>query len=598
MRIIRVIISLLLMITVIVVTSMPILADANTENTSLDTAENAEKKLLSNGVFSYYIDNGFAVIEKCIDEASTVIVIPDRIGKFKVASINEAAFSYCLKLKGFVSQNDRFNVIDGILYSKDTLLCYPPAKSRKAFIIPPHITEISGCAFANNNSLEYISIPGTIKNVSNEAFAACSALRTVVLHEGTEKISEAAFAFCSSLQNIELPDSVNAIDDAAFYECSSLDALNISDKIEKIGTMALQNCTSLSYIYIPENVTNISDWLFSIGKNLQTVEISDRNSEYIEKDGIIYSKDGETLVFCPQNFKANSFNVPEGVKTIGSASFIENKNLETVSLSDSVTQIDSMAFYNAESLSEITVTDKLESIGDYAFFGCENLGKTVLYTTVEKLGKGAFEQCKNITLCAANGSATYFYSKQNNVAFEVDETQPEVEIEKWSQGYIDWSDSNGITSQIEDYTVTLNYEGLCWLLVNLYESVKGQIEITAENPFSDTSSPAVIKAYQLGIIDAEDSGIFDGTRNVSRQVICAYICKLVEIINKKPLENGEKNDFRDSEDIAEWAKTYVNTAYNNGIINGLPDGRINPKGNASIEDALGMLYNASLLIDR
>ena len=44
------------MITVIVVTSMPILADANTENTSLDTAENAEKKLLSNGVFSYYID--------------------------------------------------------------------------------------------------------------------------------------------------------------------------------------------------------------------------------------------------------------------------------------------------------------------------------------------------------------------------------------------------------------------------------------------------------------------------------------------------------------------------------------------------------------
>ena len=158
MRIIRVIISLLLMITVIVVTSMPILADANTENTSLDTAENAEKKLLSNGVFSYYIDNGFAVIEKCIDEASTVIIIPDRIGKFKVASINEAAFSYCLKLKGFVSQNDRFNVIDGILYSKDTLLCYPPAKSRKAFIIPPHITEISGRAFTYNNSLEYIYI--------------------------------------------------------------------------------------------------------------------------------------------------------------------------------------------------------------------------------------------------------------------------------------------------------------------------------------------------------------------------------------------------------------------------------------------------------
>lgn len=598
MRIRRVLISLLLLITVIVVTTVPALANDTAENKPLSVAESTDKKLLSNGVFSYYIDNGFAVIEKCIDEASTVIVIPDRIDKYKVASINEAAFSYCLKLKGFVSQNDRFTVTDGILYSKDTLLCYPPAKSRKAFIIPPQITEISGCAFANNSSLEYVSIPGTIKTVSNEAFAACTALRTVALHEGTEKISEAAFAFCSSLQNIELPDSVNTIGDAAFYECSSLDNLNISDKIDDIGTMALQNCTSLSYIYIPEKVTNISDWLFSIGENLQTVRISDRNAEYIEKDGIIYSKDGKTLVFCPQNFKAKSFNVPKGVKTIGSASFVENKNIETVALSESVTRIDSMAFYNAQSLSSISITDKLESIGDYAFFGCENLGKTVLFTTVEKLGKGAFEKCKNLTLYAAKGSATYFYSKQNNVAFEVDETQPEVEIEKWSQGYIDWSESNGITSQIEDYTVTLNYEGLCWLLVNLYESVKGQIEITAENPFSDTSSPAVIKAYQLGIIDAEDSGIFDGTRNVSRQVICAYIYKLVEIINGKPLENGENNDFRDSEDIAEWAKTYVNAAYNNGIINGLPDGRINPKGNASIEDALGMLYNASLLINK
>ena len=31
--------------------------------------EITDKKLLSNGVFSYYIDNGFAVIEKCIDES-------------------------------------------------------------------------------------------------------------------------------------------------------------------------------------------------------------------------------------------------------------------------------------------------------------------------------------------------------------------------------------------------------------------------------------------------------------------------------------------------------------------------------------------------
>ncbi len=593
MRMQKIIISLLLLILLLTGAVLPLSAEE-----AVKSSENGNAELLSNGVFSYYIYNNSAVIEKCIDDASSIIVIPDRIGKHKVTEINEGAFSLCPNLKGFSTQNDRFTVINGILYTKDTLLCYPAAKSRKNYIIPPNIKRIADGAFVSNKTLEYIAIPSSVTEIGSEAFADCKALRTVVLHKGITNIPDGAFAFCSSLENIALPDSAVSIGDAAFYECKSLGALNISDRIEKIGKMAFQGCESFSEIYIPENVTNISDWLFTIGSGLKTVKISGKNAEYKEENDIIYTKSGETLVFCPQNADIKRLAIPDGVKEIGEYAFNENKNLESVTLSDSVADISAGAFYNAAALNSITITESLQNIGSYAFFGCDSLGKTVLYTTVDKIGDGAFENCKNLILYAAKGSAAYFYSKQNNVEFAVDETQPEVEIAKWSQGYIDWAESNGITTEITDYTAKLNYEGLCWLLVNLYESVKGPLEITAENPFTDTDSPAVIKAYQLGIIKTYGSDVFDGKRDVSRQVICVEIYRLLEAMNERAPEKGEKNDFRDSADIADWAEEYVNTAYNNGIINGLPDGRINPTGNASIEDALGMLYNASLLIEK
>ena len=593
MRMQKIIISLLLLILLLTGTLTPLAA----EETAI-TNENSDAELLSDGVFSYYIYNNSAVIEKCTDVTSSIIIIPNRIGKYRVTKINEGAFSLCSNLKGFSNQNNRFTVINGILYTKDTLLCYPAGKSRKTFIIPPNITRIADGAFVSNKSLEYVSIPSSVTEIGSEVFADCKALKTVVLHEGIKNITDGAFAFCSSLENITLPDSVESIGDAAFYECKSMDKLNISDKIEKIGKMAFQGCTSFSEIYIPEKVTNISDWIFTIGSGLKTVKISSKNSEYKEENGIIYTKNGEKLVFCPQNADIKQLTVPNGVKEIGEYAFDENKNLESVTLSESVEDISSCAFYGASALRNITITESLKNIGEYAFFGCASLGKTVLYTTVDEIGDGAFKNCKNLTLYAAKGSTTYFYSKENNIDFAVDETQPEVEIAKWSQGYIDWAESNGITSGITDYTVKLNYEGLCWLLVNLYESVKGPLEITVENPFTDTDSPAVIKAYQLGIIKTYGSDVFDGKRDVSRQVICVEIYRLLEATNEKPLEKGEINDFRDSSDIADWAEEYVNIAYNNGIINGLPDGRINPTGTASIEDALGMLYNASFLIEK
>lgn len=602
MKIRHSVIYLLLLITILISSVFHVSANFQTVENSTEISVTADEKnskqMLSDGVFSYYIYNNSAIIEKCSDTTSSIIIIPDRIGKYKVSKIKDGTFSLCPNLKGFISQNDRFKVINGILYSNDTLLCYPPAKSQKIFLIPSTIKKIAGCAFFGNKSLEYISIPGTIETISNEAFADCQSLKTAILHEGTEKISDAAFTFCSSLENITIPESLNDIGDASFYGCSSLKKINIGDNIENIGKMALQNCSSLTSIYIPKNISNITDWIFTIGKSLKNIKISPENPEYTEKHGMIYTKDGETLIFCPQNAEINNFTVPEGIKTIGSNAFAENQNIESITLSDSVLKIEPQAFYQAKKLKQLNINNNLTEIGEYAFYGCENLRQTTLFTTVEKIGNCAFENCVNLTLLAAKGSPAYFYSQKNNVKFQIDESQPEVETEKWSQGYINWAESTGITSGVTDYTVTLNYEGLCWLLVNLYESVKSPVEITAENPFSDTSSPAVIKSYQLGITETHGSDIFDGQRNVSRQVICVEIYRLMKAINGTPLPAGDENDFRDSEDIADWAKEYVNTAFNNGIITGLPDGRINPNGSASVEDAVAMLYNASLLIQK
>ena len=102
----------------------------------------------------------------------------------------------------------------------------------------------------------------------------------------------------------------------------------------------------------------------------------------------------------------------------------------------------------------------------------------------------------------------------------------------------------------------------------------------------------VTRAAASGIINGygDSFGVGDF---VTRQDL-ATICYRILTVAKIRLEQGEMT-FTDSSEISDYALKAVNALSNAGIINGVGDGRFNPKGTATRAQAAKIIYQTILL---
>lgn len=89
-------------------------------------------------------------------------------------------------------------------------------------------------------------------------------------------------------------------------------------------------------------------------------------------------------------------NIPNGVTTISTNAFKNNKTLKTVVMDDSVETISGGAFQNCYNLQSVTLSNSTMSIGDYAFQGCKKLEEINIPSSVESIGTQAFYNCTNL----------------------------------------------------------------------------------------------------------------------------------------------------------------------------------------------------------
>ena len=117
---------------------------------------------------------------------------------------------------------------------------------------------------------------------------------------------------------------------------------------------------------IGNSVTNISYDTFSGCDSRMSFAVSGNNPMYKSANGLLLSKDGETLIIGVNG----NVTIPKGVRSIGYCAFYDCSGLTSVTIPDSVKSLGSNAFYYCSGLKSVTMQgDAPSSVGSYAFVG-------------------------------------------------------------------------------------------------------------------------------------------------------------------------------------------------------------------------------------
>lgn len=293
--------------------------------------------------------------------------------------------------------------VGGVVYSKDlSTLIYCPPSREGGLEMPESVTTIANFAF-EGSSISSITLSPRLKEIGDRAFTYCPNLQTINLpkrvdydflldhffnnflrqiqyihvHPGNKELSDingvlfnkdqttlllypngrsddyrvpssvktiGRSAFQNSLvASVVLPQGLTTIQDNAFAD-SPISSIVLPSSVEEIGVGAFNTCYSLTSITLPQRYVydeNTSgQFVYSA---IEAIYVDNNNPYLTSMDGVLFTKDGETLVCYPSRL-TDPYTVPDGVK-----------------------RVDSFAFFNAQSPS-VVLAESVEYAGDYCFF--------------------------------------------------------------------------------------------------------------------------------------------------------------------------------------------------------------------------------------
>ena len=206
-----------------------------------------------------------------------------------------------------------------------------------------HVTSIDTMAFANNHTIESVTLPGTVTDTGMMSFFGCTSLKKVVLGEGITTVARGSFNECAALREIVFPSTLTTIDTVAFQGSASLTAVTFPETLHHIGYRAFAN-SGLVDVVLPANCTVVDGGVFAGCPSLKT------------------------CVFLG--------NIP----SVSQDMFRECMALESVTLPMSVTNIGEYAFYRCISLKELDA-GMTDYFCQFSLWGCSGLEKVYIHTT-------------------------------------------------------------------------------------------------------------------------------------------------------------------------------------------------------------------------
>lgn len=302
--------------------------------------------------------------------------------------IEDNAFSHCGNLSAVIFGSG-LKTIGSRAFENCTHL--------RSLTLPEGLESLGEYVFNSCESLEMVTLPSTLRELPKGAFYICWRLKEVNIPEGVTYIGQDAFYECEGMLKLTLPTTLRTISSGAFTACVRLTEVTIPEGVETVEQQAFMSCTALTAIHLPATLKNLGSQYPGdafersdvLGCNhLTVVTVTEGNPWFSTNDGLLYSADGKTLLFCPRGLTSTA--VKEGTERIGDYAFFYCRALESLTLPASIRHIGSNSISVCEQLRTLHLPEGLVSIGDAAFASSAALTEVNIPSTVEIIGNHAF----------------------------------------------------------------------------------------------------------------------------------------------------------------------------------------------------------------
>lgn len=177
------------------------------------------------------------------------------------------------------------------------------------------------------------------------------------------------FIECYSLKKVKLPHQLKHLGkilpytSGPFELCYNLRDIQFPETLESIGNLVFGN-TKLESLYIPKNVKYLHPTFSHYNKYLKRIDVDSLNQWYESKDGVLYTKGGDSIHTIPYALEKDTLIFPKTVYSINEYAFgLRGYTHSFPGYNRLDTEYDTLNL-----IRNFIVNQQLRHLGNYAFF--------------------------------------------------------------------------------------------------------------------------------------------------------------------------------------------------------------------------------------
>ena len=195
--------------------------------------------------------------------------------------------------------------------------------------------------------------------------------------------------------------------------------------------------------------------------------------------------------------------------------------------------------------------------------------------------------------------------KEQTVTVELGHTCPSAKFEDvdekaWYHLDVDYVVQNGLMIGMDETHFAPNVNMTRAQMVTILYRMAGSPETKAALPFTDVENgrfytKAVAWAYENEIVKGMTDTLFVPNAPVTREQMVTFFARFASFQGMDVTCKGDLSDFTDAGAVSPFAVKAMTWAYENGLIRGMGDGTVGPKGNSTRAQVAAILNRYSKL---